>query len=512
MNHPVLGDLKLDFCDKNNKAVDTVLFAGENGTGKTIILEYLYNICDSHGRIMPYLKELEIEQDGKIQNFSFLKQEHFNTDFTDENGKVILWGRIARTFIPSAILSSTEINFNTKGIDSIKSLDLDMNSENSKTDIEMAKQIEQLIVDIYNADSSIIRDRLMKDRVVRLKDVEKDLRMNRFANAFNKMFDNIKFDSIKNRNNKKIIYFKKNNQLIPINLLSSGEKQIIYRGCFLLKDKEALKGALVLIDEPEISMHPRWQKRIMNYYKNIFTDKKGKQTSQMFAVTHSPFIIHNDSRRNDKVIVLYRDENELIQVSDKAEYYKAESVEVIEDSFHIEDFQNEESCVFVEGETDEKYLKKTIEVFGLDVPFDIKWVGYVDEKGKIRNSGIDAVKRAFNFLSSRYLEKINVCLVDCDAKCDKKIENNTVLMKIPFYSNSQHVNVGIENALVLEDLNMDDFHKDNINYTKTGSKSNNPILEKKKLCDYICNLDDNSLRIVLKNLKELIEEIKNEYY
>ena len=94
---------------------------------------------------------------------------------------------------------------------------------------------------------------------------------------------------------------------IPINKLSSGEKQVVYIGAFLLKDVNALKGVFVFIDEPEISLHPSWQKKIMDYYKNIFTDNNGKQTSQIFAVTHSPFIIHNENRKNDKVIIMSRD-------------------------------------------------------------------------------------------------------------------------------------------------------------------------------------------------------------
>ena len=37
-NHPVLGNLYLNFCDSDGKAVDTVIFAGENGNGKSTIL------------------------------------------------------------------------------------------------------------------------------------------------------------------------------------------------------------------------------------------------------------------------------------------------------------------------------------------------------------------------------------------------------------------------------------------------------------------------------------------
>ena len=42
-NHKILGNLLLDFCDKNGKAVDTVVIAGENGSGKSTILKELFN-------------------------------------------------------------------------------------------------------------------------------------------------------------------------------------------------------------------------------------------------------------------------------------------------------------------------------------------------------------------------------------------------------------------------------------------------------------------------------------
>jgi len=42
-------------------------------------------------------------------------------------------------------------------------------------------------------------------------------------------------------------------------------------------------------------------------FKGTFINSAKKQTSQMFVVTHSPFIIHIENRRNDKVIVLARD-------------------------------------------------------------------------------------------------------------------------------------------------------------------------------------------------------------
>lgn len=125
---------------------------------------------------------------------------------------------------------------------------------------------------------------------------------------------------------------------------------------FLLKDVNAMNGAFVFIDEPEISMHPKWQSKILDYYKGIFSDLDGEQTSQIFVVTHSPFIIHNENRKNDKVLVIERDSDGRIIVKDKPEYYSCKSIEAVEDAFSVSDFTNDTNIVYLEGRTDKKIL------------------------------------------------------------------------------------------------------------------------------------------------------------
>lgn len=71
-NHPVLGNLELDFTDSSNKAVDTVIIAGNNGIGKSSLMELLYKIMSHEYRDTPcYIDMIEVEIDEEIRTFRF---------------------------------------------------------------------------------------------------------------------------------------------------------------------------------------------------------------------------------------------------------------------------------------------------------------------------------------------------------------------------------------------------------------------------------------------------------
>jgi len=75
------------------------------------------------------------------------------------------------------------------------------------------------------------------------------------------------------------------NRKIPLNSLSSGEKQMIsLMAKMYLYEKEKL----VLIDEPELSLSLDWQRRIL-------PDISGAPLcQQLIAITHSPFVFENE--------------------------------------------------------------------------------------------------------------------------------------------------------------------------------------------------------------------------
>lgn len=505
-NHPILNDLTLDFCDRNGKAVDTIILAGENGIGKSTILNGIYN--SFNGRTDAFDTLLELETDNGIR-FYEIKRNLSNTChkvFFDEQKHAINsdFGSLI------GIFSDVEINFHANQINSITSENIDLKEQSRRSGINLATQINQLIIDIQALDDAALA-RAHRDAIANRLDANKvhiAERMGRFKNAFKLMFENMSYDRVENKSGHKVIIFKKDGQDVPIEGLSSGEKQIVYRGCFLLKDINSLNDAFVFIDEPEISLHPVWQKKILEYYKNIFTNDTGKQTSQIFIVTHSPFIIHNANRKNDKVIVIARDENGDIILKDRPEYYKCDSIELVQDAFFIKDFSIGQPTVYLEGRTDEKYFKKALEVFGYNsIPFKFQWIGYIDDNGQERFTGYKSLNQAFDFLVAQNLSYKNVLLYDCDTNRNEEEKNNVYTRVLKHYENAKEMKKGVENALVLDDIDISSFYKEQNITNDYGPDSKKLELKKMDLCNYICGLENRSLEEVFANLKTEIDKL-----
>lgn len=507
-SHPILGNLHLDFTVRGNVA-DTIIFAGENGVGKTTVLKMLASLSGSDNKTLNYIYELELDKDGEYDKFQIIKDNRLNVlRFNSVKHGSFYYIDKNKIYSFKSIYSDVAINYNVPNITTATSLTLDEQFTTLRTSTNTAKDIAQLLIDIDTADGIDYKATMEAARRQGkdLNDVHIELRMNRFERAFNQMFTHIKWDGVKNIAGRKKVCFLSFGKEIELDNLSSGEKQVIFRGGHLLKNKNASEGAFVLIDEPEISLHPEWQKKIMNFYKNIFTDNNGKQFSQIFAVTHSPFIIHNKNRYNDKVIILKRNEQGEIVVDEQASYYDIGDTKLIEDAFNIYDFsKNSRSTVYVEGITDEQYLRNLAETFGIELNFEIKWIGERTDKEKDKNTGCTALDAASNVLSK--MQQKNMLLYDCDTKKGDNNIGQLLIKTLKQYDNTQNIKVGIENALVLDSVDMKDFYTKHESIDDKGCKHINEELEKTKLCDYICTLDVERRKIIYTNLKIELDEI-----
>ncbi len=84
---------------------------------------------------------------------------------------------------------------------------------------------------------------------------------------------------------------------IDSRLLSSGEQQMLSFLCY----NAFYENSVIFIDEPELSLHPDWQRRL---FPNLM---KQQSSNQFIVATHSPFIY---SKYSDKEIILSEDKGE----------------------------------------------------------------------------------------------------------------------------------------------------------------------------------------------------------
>mgnify|MGYP006979104778 FL=1 len=144
-----------------------------------------------------------------------------------------------------------DINFQSNNLTSVTSLTLDRESGSRRSSNNLPTEIKQLIIDIQALDDADIAYWVKTHPNTSTDSINIHERMPRFTIAFDRMFDDLKYSRVENIDGHKAILFEKNGKLIQIDALSSGEKQIVYRGCFLLKDANAMNGDLSLFDSPK---------------------------------------------------------------------------------------------------------------------------------------------------------------------------------------------------------------------------------------------------------------------
>lgn len=241
---------------------------------------------------------------------------------------------------------------------SIGSGDVDAPSKLGKrSGANLAREIAQLIIDIRAADNEDLANWVADNPGKAVPVTEKDRRFSRFVKAFDYMFVSKRFKEISRTNGALSPQFIEHGRVSSLDKLSTGEKQIVFRAGFLLRDLAALKHSVVLIDEPELSLHPDWQARIIGFYKHLLTDQEGN-CPQIIIATHSPFIVHGAG--NSKVVILEKDDSTGLISAMAAPAYPTVAASEAVRAFNIDLFLSEAAetnlLVLTEGETDKIIL------------------------------------------------------------------------------------------------------------------------------------------------------------
>lgn len=317
-SHPVLGNLELDFTNpQTGEAYGTVLFAGENGTGKSTILESLSAFLN----IGSYANFDYIEYSVGHDIFRTAKPVDVNTyhtffDVIDSNGfrNEIRSDRNNRVDLIQSdltdlrhygcVYSKARSDYKTKKVTYATTTELDKD----KYDIDTAEDftpLKQLIVDVVNQDNSDYSEsnKMRGSEPQSWSEFYLTSKLFRFKSAFDGFFEKLKYERVADRDGEKTILFSKNQVLIGVDNLSTGEKQIVFRGIFLLRNTNVLDGATIMIDEPELSMHPKWERKIFSYYKELFS-QGGNQKTQIIFATHSDHVLREALKDRDNSLVV----------------------------------------------------------------------------------------------------------------------------------------------------------------------------------------------------------------
>ena len=170
--------------------------------------------------------------------------------------------------------------------------------ESLLNDIKKSKNENGLNIEILFKLSELIKINSVIEKAERLEQSKSKVTqpLSNFLNAVNKF--------IKGKNNKKEICIDKEGQLflktshkpkIDLQLLSSGEKQIVTFFAYLVFGLNNTNQSLFIVDEPELSLHLEWQLEFVDTLLELNPD------IQLIFATHSPEII---GKRRDKAFKL----------------------------------------------------------------------------------------------------------------------------------------------------------------------------------------------------------------
>lgn len=316
-----LENLDLNF-ESEGKVLDLVVLAGINGSGKTRVLEsvrywfemfrsktvnvelfyeenekeVLKSLMNSEG-LTEVEKEMqkEIEYTDCLRNIKFYNYDyhHNKPENQNINSKIISQSFEKLKIFPKIIYVPTEINF----------------EEIKKAQTNLKKEYNFInIVDSYE-----IKDipSYIATRISKVANEEENLTMGQVRKKvfeeINGIFDilelDVKLSEISKDENSMPIFTNSSGKKFGINELSSGEKQLFLR-TLAIKMLEP-ENSIIMIDEPELSLHPKWQQKIIDIYKKI-----GKN-NQVILATHSPHILGSVEKEN--IILLVKNENGTIE-------------------------------------------------------------------------------------------------------------------------------------------------------------------------------------------------------
>ena len=289
-NHYLFKDNEIKFFNENNEMLKTVVLAGINGSGKTTFLKAIVNVLTDKNNQEDTKVMLDIDENEEVYlknlfNVVIENDKYFNiskpTLYRFEPSS-LNYGEKEK---PRLVFLPTEINFSN----------LEVKTRNYKSENNFYCLIDQNIInDVPSYLVSLVNTEIFKYEDLPIKEAIKKI-CDEINSIFNLLDMDIEMIGV-NKNSDNMPLFKNKFGIeFDINSLSSGEKQLFLRA-MTLKMLD-INNSVILIDEPEISLHPKWQQKIVKVYEGI------GENNQIIIATHSPHIVSSVKSESLKLLV-----------------------------------------------------------------------------------------------------------------------------------------------------------------------------------------------------------------
>ena len=291
-NEKRLKNLNINF-ENDEKILDVVVLAGVNGTGKTTVLEVIYDYFENFQNDKNKINiELDLEEENYINQNNISKETYLNNLIKDS---------IKKEKTPKVIYVPAEINFQKVKFNLLALYKKRfLNKIDSYIIADIPFYIQMRIINTANKESEKklgnVRDEIIAEINGIFDILDMDTRligMSTETTEILPIFTNLSEDKF------------------DINELSSGEKQLFLRTLAIRMLNP--ENSIILIDEPELSLHPKWQQRIVDVYRKI------GENNQIIIATHSPHILGSVKKEN--IILLDKDGEGKIVVRTGDELY-----------------------------------------------------------------------------------------------------------------------------------------------------------------------------------------------
>ena len=324
-----LENLDINF-ESEGKVLDLIVLAGINGSGKTRVLEsvldFFYKIemfYKSQNKIELFYEEIENESIKTAGNIDVFYNELKNgAKGAFLSPKYLEIKKILKKF-PKIIYVPTEINFQKvqKAQTNFKKEYSFINIVDSYEIKDIPSYIATRISKVANEEENLTMGQVRKKVFAEINGIFEILELD------------VKLSEISKDENSMPIFTDSSGKKFGINELSSGEKQLFLR-TLAIKMLEP-ENSIIMIDEPELSLHPKWQQKIVDVYRKI------GRNNQIILATHSPHILGSVEKEN--IILLEKNKNGIVEVKTGDKFgnsYGQTTGRILEDIMGLETDRN----------------------------------------------------------------------------------------------------------------------------------------------------------------------------